>query len=82
MRFVAEAGALIGFFFLLGAVFTGTAPQQAAMAAIACACAIIPYVMYRASQIFREEKRAREFRSDLLARLSDLEKAVRDNQPH
>ncbi|ONG55729.1 hypothetical protein BKE38_08665 [Pseudoroseomonas deserti] len=44
-------GALIGGFWLLMAIFGAkSAPQEAAAAAIAAACAIIPYVFARAVQ--------------------------------
>ena len=45
MRIAVMIGAALGVLFLMGAfVFANGAPQEAAMAAMACAFAIIPYV--------------------------------------
>lgn len=76
MRVLVMIGAVIGLFVLVAGVFlSNSAPQEAAMAAIACACAVIPYVGWRASQIEDSEIDRRQFRRDLLDRLESLEKS-------
>lgn len=76
MRILVMVGAIVGLIVLvLGVVFSKGAPQEAAMAAIACACAVIPYVGWRASQIDDREREERKFRKELLDRLEALEKS-------
>ena len=76
MRIAVMIGAALGALFLMGAfVFANGAPQEAAMAAMACAFAVIPYVGWRASQIYEEALDARKFRKELLERLDALEKS-------
>lgn len=75
MRVLVMIGAVIGLFGLVASVFLmSSAPQQAAMAAIACGCAVIPYVGWRASQIDDSERERRKFQAQLLERLDALEK--------
>ncbi len=76
MRIAVMAGAVLGALCLVAAfVFANGAPQEAAMAAMACAFAVIPYVGWRASQIYEEALEARKFRKELLERLDALEKS-------
>lgn len=66
MRFIVVIGAIIGAFFLAGALFLSKgAPQEAAMAAMAVAFAVIPYVIYRVLSVAKAE-RQREQIIDLL----------------
>ncbi len=60
MRVLVFVGAVIGSLFLLGSFFMGGAPQQAAMAGMACAFAIIPYVLFRVQATAIEEDQRRE----------------------
>lgn len=74
MRFVVVIGAVIGALFLLAAfVVANGAPQEAAMAAMACAFAVIPYVIFRAGQLTDAENERKKFQRELLERLSALE---------
>lgn len=76
MRILVMIGAVLGLLVLVvGVAFANGAPQEAAMAAIACACAVIPYVGWRASQIDENEREQRKFRKELLERLDALEKS-------
>ncbi len=72
MRTFVMVGAVIGFLTLLAAVFgAGSAPQQAALAAIACGIAIIPYVGWRASQIDDDARDQKKYRAEILALLKE-----------
>ena len=52
MRLFTIIGALLGLVLtLVAALGSGSAPQQAALAAIALCNAVIPYVLYRVQQI-------------------------------
>ena len=51
MAVLVFIGAVIGALCLGASFFVGGAPQQAALAAMACAFAIIPYVLFRVSQL-------------------------------
>lgn len=62
-------GAVLGALSLLSAFFAAGAPQQAALAAMACAFCVIPYVGFRASQLSDDAKRMREFRAEVLEAL-------------
>ncbi len=76
MRIFVMVGAVIGLLVLLAGIFVSNgAPQEAAMAAMACAFAVIPYVGWRASQIDDNERDERELRKELLDRLEALEKS-------
>ncbi len=76
MRIFVMIGAVIGLLVLLAGIFVSNgAPQEAAMAAMACAFAVIPYVGWRASQIDDNERDERKFRKELLDRLEALEKS-------
>jgi hypothetical protein len=71
MRIMVMFGAVLGVLCLVAVFFVAGAPQQAALAAMACAVAIIPYVGWRASQIDDEASESRKFRADVLALLKD-----------
>lgn len=74
MRFVVVIGAVIGALCLLATFFVNGAPQEAALAAMACAFAVIPYVIFRAGQLTEAENERKKFQRELLERLSALEK--------
>lgn len=71
MRIMVMFGAVLGVLLLVAAFFMAGAPQQAALAGMACAVAVIPYVGWRASQIDDEARESRKFRADVLALLKD-----------
>lgn len=73
MRFVVVIGAVIGALCLLGSFFVSGAPQEAALAAMACAFAVIPYVIFRAGQLTDAENDRKKFQREILAKLSALE---------
>lgn len=60
MRVLVFIGAVIGALFLLGSFFVNGAPQQAALAGVACAFAIIPYVLFRVQATADAENQRRE----------------------
>lgn len=73
MRFIVVIGAVIGALFLFATFFIAKgAPQEAAMAAMACAFAVIPYVIFRAGQLTTAENERRAFRAAVLERLDKL----------
>ena len=72
MRILVMIGALIGALCLFSSFFVGGAPQQAALAAMACAFAIIPYVGFRASQLENDALRNKVFFEHVRKRLEDL----------
>ena len=79
MRILVMVGAVIGLLVLLAGIFVSNgAPQEAAMAAMACAFAVIPYVGWRASQIDDNDRERRKFQKELLDRLDALEKSRHD----
>lgn len=79
MRIFVMIGAVIGFLVLLAGIFgSNGAPQEAALAAMACAFAVIPYVGWRASQLDNSEREERKFRKELLDRIEALEKSRHD----
>lgn len=71
MRVLVMIGSVIGALCLIAAFFVGGAPQQAALAAMACAFAVIPYVGWRASQISDTDRENRKFREEVLALMKD-----------
>ena len=74
MRFIVVICAVIGGLILAASFFIAKgAPQEAAMAAMACAFAVIPYVIFRAGQLTDAENERREFRRALLERLDRLQ---------
>lgn len=75
MRFVVFIGAVIGALFLLASfVVANGAPQEAAMAAMASAFAVIPYVIFRVVQLTEAENERRKFQKELLERLDAFER--------
>lgn len=72
MRVVVMIGAVLGLFCLIGAFFVDGAPQQAALAAMACAFAVIPYVGWRASQITDAENEQRIFRKMVIDTMDEM----------
>lgn len=64
-------GAVLGALCLLFSFVVGGAPQQAAMAATACAFAIIPYVLYRVVQLAASERRDKQLIELLRDRLPE-----------
>lgn len=75
MGYIAIFGALIGALALAGSFFIANgAPQEAAMAAMACAFAVIPYVIFRVRQLSAEEEARYTFRKELLERLDKMQR--------
>jgi len=72
MRVVVMIGAVLGLFCLIGAFFVDGAPQQAALAAMACAFAVIPYVGWRVSQITDAENEQRIFRKMVIDTMDEM----------
>lgn len=66
MRVLVFLGTLIGAACLIGAFFVSGAPQQAALAGMACAFAIIPYVIYRV----QADDKAQDQRKEIIALLN------------
>lgn len=64
MRIIVLIGVLVGMVFLFSAMLVQSAQQQAALAGLACASAIVPYVLFRL-QAANEERHQ-------LARIVDL----------
>lgn len=60
MRILVFVGAIIGAICLLASFFVTGAPQQAALAATACAFAIIPYVLFRLQSAATAEDQRKE----------------------
>lgn len=71
MRILVMIGAVIGLLCLFVIPFASGAHQEAALAAMACAFCVIPYVGWRASQIDDEAREARKFRAEVLALLKE-----------
>lgn len=60
MRVLVFIGAIIGAFCLLASFFVQGAPQEAALAAMACAFCIIPYVLFRVGATADEEAQRKQ----------------------
>ncbi|MDH0899688.1 hypothetical protein N5C12_10025 [Comamonas aquatica] len=60
MRVLVFVGAIIGAICLFASFFVAGAPQQAALAATACAFAIIPYVLFRLQSAATAEDQRKE----------------------
>ena len=60
MAVLVFLGVVIGALCLVASFFVSGAPQQAALAAMACAFAIIPYVLFRVSQLADSERRSKQ----------------------
>lgn len=63
MAVLVFIGAVIGALCLAASFFMAGAPQQAALAAMACAFAVIPYVLFRVSQLADADR----YRKEMLA---------------
>lgn len=73
--FLSVAGGVVGAIVLaLGFASAKSAPQEAAIAALALALAVLPYVVFRTLQISMEATRQREFREAVLRRLETMAK--------
>ena len=72
MRYFVMVGAVIGALCLVGSFFVSGAPKQAALAAIACAFAVIPYVGWRVSQITDAENEQRIFRQMVIDTMDEM----------
>ena len=60
MGIVAVIGAIVGAFCLLISFAMSGAPRQAALAGMACAFAIIPYVIFRVFQLGESDRRSKQ----------------------
>jgi len=60
MGIIAVLGAVIGAICLLISFAMSGAPQQAALAGMACAFAIIPYVIFRVFQLGESDRRSKQ----------------------
>lgn len=60
MSVLVFLGAVVGAICLAASFFMNGAPQQAALAAMACAFCIIPYVLFRVSQLADSDRRSKE----------------------
>ncbi len=78
MRVLVLIGAFIGALCLLGSFFVDSAPQQAALAATACAFALIPYVAFRVSQLENAALQKKVFFEHVRKRLEELLEAKQD----
>lgn len=72
MRVLVLIGAALGGLCLLASFFVNSAPQQAALAATACAFAVIPYVAFRVSQLEAQALAAKVFREQMTKRIQEL----------
>lgn len=74
MRVLVIVGAVIGAVILaLTFLVPKGAPQEAAMAAMACAFAVIPYVLFRAGQLASADADRKAFQKAVLDRLDRLD---------
>lgn len=64
MRILVLIGSAVGMVFLFSALLVQSAQQQAALAGLACASAIVPYVLFRLQSVVEEQHQ--------LARIVDL----------
>lgn len=75
-------GAVLGgISLLIFGIFGGSAPQQAAGAAIAVAMAVIPYCLARAVQIVETAGRQKRYERQVLERLDKLIEAQSKARP-
>ena len=72
MKVMVLIGSAIGALCLLGAFFVNGAPQQAALAAMACAFAVIPYVVFRVSQLEDAALQKKVFFAQMQKRMEEL----------
>lgn len=71
MRYLVFLGSVFGLIALIASFVVPGAPQQAALAAMACAFCVIPYVGFRVSQLTDEENERRAFRAEMLALMKE-----------
>jgi hypothetical protein len=72
MKYLVYIGAVIGTICLLLAFTANGAPQQAALAGMACAFAVIPYVLFRVTQVLEDQAERRKFYQQCNGRLQEL----------
>lgn len=72
MRILVLIGSAIGGLCLLFAFFANGAPQQAALAGMACAFAVIPYVVFRVSQLEDQALQKKVFFTQMQKRMEEL----------
>lgn len=71
--FLSMLGSVLGGIVLvIGFVTAKGAPQEAAVAALAVALAVLPYVFFRAIQLSAQTKMQREFHEDVLRRIGEM----------
>jgi hypothetical protein len=80
MKYLVYIGAVIGTICLLLAFTANGAPQQAALAGMACAFAVIPYVLFRVGQIVEDGKERREFYQQVRGRMQDVVDSIEKNK--
>jgi hypothetical protein len=74
---LARVGAVLGMFELVvGLISAKSAPQEASVAAVAVAMAVLPYVLMRAMHIVVSLREEREHRKAVLLRLLVLERLL------
>jgi len=77
LALLAGAGAeLGGIVLVLGFASAKSAPQEASVAALAIALAVIPYVFYRALQLSSQNSQAKKFRESVLRRLDAMDSSA------
>ncbi|MDD0814288.1 hypothetical protein PSQ39_06560 [Curvibacter sp. HBC28] len=82
MRTVVLVGSIIASFLLLSSFFVSGAAQQAALAAMACAFCVIPYVVFRTAELRDAHKTRRDFYALMQKRMEELIEVQRaDQQP-
>ena len=71
------AGSIVGWLVLVfGLIASKGAPQEAAVAALAAALAILPYTFFRAVQLSAQVKRQTAFQEELIKRLKAIEDSL------
>ncbi len=75
MRVLVFIGVVLGWLCLLASFFVGGAPQQAALAATACAFAVLPYVAFRVSRLEDAAIQRKVFFEQSYKRLQELVEA-------
>lgn len=80
MRILVLIGAALGGLCLLSSFFVNGAARQAALAATACAFAIIPYVGWRVSQLEDAALQKKVFFTQMQKRMEELIEAKANQQ--
>jgi hypothetical protein len=74
---VSCIGSILGWLVLVvGFLSAKGAPQEAAVAGLAIALAVLPYTFFRAVQLSTAAKRQAEFQAALLRRLESIENSL------